>query len=130
LPTPAKTSPDALIGIARTLVERDGPEAMTLSAVALSAGVKAPSLYKHFADRAALLKAVEISVLHDLEAALRRGTTGRAARQRLRAMASAYRRFAHAQPNRYAAIYTRNAADDPEIGAACRFAATPLLEEL
>jgi AcrR family transcriptional regulator len=130
LPTPAKTSRTELVGIARWLVERDGADAVTLSAVATLAGVKAPSLYKHFADRAALMKAVEIEVLLELEAALRMGISGRTPRQRLASMARAYRTFAVSQPHRYAIVFTGNAASDPEIAAACLFAVQPLFEEL
>jgi AcrR family transcriptional regulator len=119
-----------LVAIARRLVETTGAEGLTLSAVAKSAGVKAPSLYKHFADRLALLKAVEIVVLGELEAELRSGTTGRTPHQRLRSMAATYRSFAVQQPQRYEVIYSRNAADDPEIAAACLHAARPLFEEL
>jgi AcrR family transcriptional regulator len=130
LPTPAKTSQDALIGIARSLVETGGADALTVSAVAQVAGVKPPSLYKHFADRAALLKAVEIAVLHELETVLRAGTKGRTPRTRLRAMATTYRRFALDHPKPYGVIYSKHAFDDPEIAAACYFAAKPLFEEL
>jgi AcrR family transcriptional regulator len=130
LPTPAKTSQEELIAIARRLIDADGPEALTVSAVAQSAGVKAPSLYKHFADRDALLKAVEIDVLHELEAALRAGTKGKTPRARLTSMASTYRRFAREQPHRYEVIYSRNVADDPDLAVACLFAAKPLFEEL
>jgi AcrR family transcriptional regulator len=130
VPTPAKTSRAALVGIARALVDEGGAEALTVSAVAAEAGVKAPSLYKHFADRAALVKAVEISVIHDLEAALRAGTTGEGPAARLSAMARAYRRFALAHPRRYALIYSDNAFDDPELAEASRFSARPLFEEL
>lgn len=130
MPTPAKTSPKELVAIARRLVETTGAEALTVSAVAQRAGVKAPSLYKHFADRLALLKAVEIEVLGDLERTLRAGTRGETPRQRVAAMAAAYRAFAMEKPLRYGVIYSRNAADDPEIAAACLFAARPLFEEL
>lgn len=130
MPTPAKTSLDALVGIARSLVEIGGADALTVSAVAQGAGVKAPSLYKHFADRATLLKAVEISVLHELEATLRAGTKGKTPPTRLRAMAATYRRFALDHPGRYGVIYSEHAFDDPEIAAACYFAAKPLFEEL
>jgi AcrR family transcriptional regulator len=130
LPTPAKTSRRELVAIALGLVEAEGAAALTLSAVAQRAGVKAPSLYKHLADRAALLKAVEIAVLDELEQTLRRETKGRTARQRLHSIARAYRRFATARPHRYAAIYSRDVAADPELTEACRRAAQPLFEQL
>lgn len=130
MPTPAKTSRKELVAIARRLVEATGAEALTVSAVAFEAGVRPPSLYKHFADRLALLKAVEIEVLGELEQALRAGTRGATPRERLAAMARAYRAFATEQPLRYGVIYSRNAADDPEIAAACLMAAKPLFEEL
>lgn len=130
MPTPAKTSLAELATIARTLVEASGPDALTMGAVAQSAGVKAPSLYKHFADRAAILKAVEIGILHELEAYLRRETQGATPKTRLISMATAYRRFGLAAPNRYKAIYSGNAFNDPEIRAACLFSAQPLFEEL
>ncbi len=130
MPTPAKTSREELIALARRLIDTGGPEALTVSAVAQSAGVKAPSLYKHFADRDALLKAVEIDVLQELEAALRAGTKGKTPRARLTSMAATYRRFAKEQPRRYEVIYARNLADDPELAATSQFAAKPLFEEL
>lgn len=130
MPTRAKTSPAELAAIALTLVEASGPDALTMGAVAQSAGVKAPSLYKHFADRAAILKVVEIEILHELEAYLRREMQGDTPRVRLLAMATAYRRFGLTAPNRYKAIYSGNAFNDPDIRAACLFSAQPLFEEL
>jgi AcrR family transcriptional regulator len=130
LPTPAKTSREALAIIARRLIEAAGPEALTVGAVASAAGIKAPSLYKHFADRAALLKAVEIDIIHELEAYLRRQTQGPDPRSRLKALARAYRKFGKNAPNRYRVIYSGNAFIDPEIRAACLFSAQPLFEEL
>lgn len=111
-------------------MEAAGPDALTLGAVASAAGIKTPSLYKHFADRAALLKAVEIGVLHELEAYLREHTRGGSPKSRLRAMAHAYRAFGTEVPNRYRVIYSGNAFLDPEIRAACLFSAQPLFEEL
>ncbi|MGV3489767.1 MAG: TetR-like C-terminal domain-containing protein [Devosia sp.] len=111
-------------------VEASGPDALTVGAVAAAAGIKAPSLYKHFADRAALLKAVEIDVLHELEAYLRREIHGATPKARLRALAEAYRRFAKDAPNRYRVIYSGNAFIDAEIRAACVFSAQPLFEQL
>ena len=67
MPTPAKTSQAELVKLARGLVEAAGPGALTLGALAERAGIKPPSLYKHFVDRAAVLKAVEIEVLYELE---------------------------------------------------------------
>jgi AcrR family transcriptional regulator len=129
MPTPAKTSREALAIIARRLVEASGPDALTVGAVAKAAGIKAPSLYKHFADRAALLKAVEIDVIHELEAYLRQETRGADPKSRLKALARAYRRFGTMAPNRYRVIYSSSAFIDPEIRAACLFAAQPLFEE-
>lgn len=130
MPTPAKTSRETLATIARRLVEAFGPDALTLGAVAQAAGIKPPSLYKHFADRAALLKTVEIEVLHELEAHIRRQTVGTDHKSRLKAMARAYRKFGTDAPNRYRVIYSGNAFIDPEIRAACLFSAQPLFEEL
>lgn len=130
MPTPAKTSREALQTIARRLVEASGPDALTVGAVALAAGIKPPSLYKHFADRAALLKAVEIDVLHELEAYIRREMIGSRPKERLKAMARAYRAFGIKSPHRYKVIYSGNAFIDPEIRAACLFSAQPMFEEL
>ncbi|WP_156342985.1 TetR/AcrR family transcriptional regulator [Devosia sp. A16] len=130
MPTPAKTSASQLASIARTLVESSGPEALTMGAVAANAGIKPPSLYKHFADRAAILKLVEIEILHELEACLRREMRGATPKARLVALATAYRRFGRSAPNRYKAIYSGNAFNDPDIRAACLFSAQPLFEEL
>lgn len=130
MPTPAKTSREELVGIALSLIEAGGADAATIAAVAQQAGVKGPSLYKHFADRDALLRAAEIVVLHELEAMLRRQTRGDTARARLWSMAHAYRRWGKRHPHRYGMIYSSDISKDDDLVAACLFAAQPLFEEL
>jgi AcrR family transcriptional regulator len=82
------------------MVARDGAGDLSLADVADAVGIKAPSLYKRFADRAALIEAVRESVLKDLADALA-AAKNRDPGRRLIVMARAYRRFAVENPLLY-----------------------------
>lgn len=51
---PAKTTPQAILEAATRMLEQGGPGALSMRTLAEALGIKAPSLYRHFADRAAL----------------------------------------------------------------------------
>ncbi|MEU2297568.1 TetR/AcrR family transcriptional regulator [Streptomyces antibioticus] len=56
-PRPGLT-PEAIAQAGRRLIEREGLDALTMRAVAAELGTAAPSLYRHVADRDALLLAI------------------------------------------------------------------------
>jgi AcrR family transcriptional regulator len=62
---------DALVQAALAEVERGGPEAISISALAKKLGVSQPAPYKHFADREALLVAVTAEAFRQFSAMLR-----------------------------------------------------------
>lgn len=92
MPTPERTSLEAIVVAARDLLEDGGPARVTMQAVAERVGVRAPSLYKRVRDRDALLALAATATAEDLRARLD------AASASLDAIARVYRAFAHERP--------------------------------
>ena len=89
-----------IVAAARELLEQEGVEHLTMRRLADRLGIRAPSLYKHFADKAAVEAAVISDGFAELADAFERRATADAA-DPLRALATAYREFARTQPHLY-----------------------------
>jgi AcrR family transcriptional regulator len=97
---------NALINAALAVVERDGPEAVSLRELAAQAGVSRAAPYRHFADRDALLAAVAARGFEDLCAVYTAALTGSGTgRQRLRAALVAYLDFARHRHGLHALMF-------------------------
>ncbi len=127
MPTPAKTSDEGILAAARTLLERGGAAALTLGDVAAAVGVKTPSLYKRFADRAALLSRLEQQGFEELGQALRSAAE---APQPFHAMSRAYRRFVLGAPHLYALMMDSSATRSADSEQWRRAAVAPVLQVL
>jgi AcrR family transcriptional regulator len=114
----AGLNPRAVVAEAARVADDVGWDRLTLAAVAQRLSVALPSLYKHVAGLDALQTGVAVQAVEELGAALTRATIGRSGGAALRAMAAAYRRYAHAHPGRYAAIQRASQPDQPELRAA------------
>jgi AcrR family transcriptional regulator len=118
MPAPARTTRDAIVEAARALLEEEGLDGVVMSAVAERVGVRGPSLYKHVADRAALIRAVGDLVVAELGATMERAVAGDDPAADLRGLAFAYRAFVHANPNSYGLLFAHLEPDlQPDPGA-------------
>jgi len=70
MPTPDRTSLDAIVLAACDLLEREGLAGLTMSVVAHRVGVRAPSLYKRVRGRDQLIQLVAEATLTELAARL------------------------------------------------------------
>lgn len=105
MPAPARTSREAIVEAARTLLEEQGLDAVVMTAVAERVGVRGPSLYKHVSHRSALIRAVGDLVTADLRATLEHAISSGDPAADLRALALAYRAFVQANPNGYGLLF-------------------------
>jgi AcrR family transcriptional regulator len=105
MPTPARTSLGAIVAEARTLLEAEGLDGLTMQAVAGAVGVRAPSLYKHVSGRGDLVRLVAEDVTRQLAGVVRGAVGSGDASVDLRALAHAFRTFAHQNPQGYALIF-------------------------
>jgi AcrR family transcriptional regulator len=88
-----------IVSAARQILEREGPASLTMRRLGDAVGIRAPSLYKHFPDKAA----VEVALINDgfeeiarsFEAAVANGENP------LAELARAYRIFARSHPHLY-----------------------------
>jgi AcrR family transcriptional regulator len=103
-PKPLSPRARAIVSAARQILEREGPDALTMRRLGEAVGIRAPSLYKHFPDKVA----VEIALIEDgfaeaadrFEAALAKGEDS------LAELVIAYRTFARAHPHLYRLMTT------------------------
>ncbi len=89
--------------MARDLLERDGAEALTMRGLAERLGIRAPSLYKHLPDKAALETAIIATGFEETAVALESAldSADHAGKDLLAALAKAYRAFALEHPHLY-----------------------------
>jgi len=88
-----------IVVVARALLERGGPEALSMRAVAGELGIQAPSLYNHLPDKAALEAAIIASGFIELDEVFATALAG--ASDPLAALADAYRGWGRAHPHLY-----------------------------
>ncbi len=106
MPYPLQITREGVVQAAADLIAQHGVDALSLSAVAGVLGVKAPSLYRHFDAKTALVRAVNQHTVERLTAHLLAAVQPAAGTgERVRQMCRAYRRFALDHPRLYAAAY-------------------------
>ena len=113
----AGLSPDAVVDAAIGLLDSAGPDGVTLAAVAAVTGVATPSLYKHIDSLDSLRRLIAVRSMNDLADRLTAAVLGRSHDDALRALMTAYRAYALAHPNRYAAL-PQHPVPDPDLSAA------------
>ena len=126
MPTPEKTTREAIVTAGRELVESLGVEGLTMQAVADRVGVRAPSLYKRVRDRNELLELVVGANIEDLAQRMssqHQPDPG----ERLAALAEVLRTFAHERPVGYTLVFGAHGAPRPAPTAATQTVA-PLLD--
>jgi AcrR family transcriptional regulator len=127
----AGLSRDLVIAAAAELADQGGLEAVTLAAVAERLSVRSPSLYAHVDGLPGLLRELTIHAARSLALDLRTARRGQFGLTALRALATAYRRFATLHPGWYAAamLPVPNGNDDTRYQALAE-SVLPLMEAL
>ena len=103
--SPLKPRAREIVAAARILLEQEGPEGLSMRRLAERLGVRAPSLYKHLADKGALEAAIISEALAEQADAFEAALSGAA--DPLAQIGAAYRAFALAHPHLYRLINER-----------------------
>lgn len=98
-------SAEEILNMAIQVVERGEGDGLSLRAVAVALGVKAPSLYRYFPNKSALELAVAEEALRRMRGRLEPATALSDANARLRAVAKAYLRFAREHSALYSYVF-------------------------
>lgn len=108
MPYPTQVTYDSVVEKARAMIEAEGVEHLSLHKLAAALGVKAPSLYRYFDSKSALLRAVNTVTSQQLVEALRAAAAVAPAEPAARwlAIAQAYWMFAHQYPATYGLAFT------------------------
>jgi len=101
----------ALIQAAERVLERDGPQALSLRAVAREAGVSPAAPYHHFKDKSDLLKAIAEAGFQALSDAIRAAIEADT-ENKMTTIGVSYVRFARDNPALYRVMYDCSRDED------------------
>jgi AcrR family transcriptional regulator len=128
MPTPDRTSLEAIVHAGRELLESDGLDRLTMQSVAHRVGVRAPSLYKRVRNREELVALIADATLRELGSRIHQAASeaGGDARADLHRLARAARAFAHERPAGFRLIFAPG-AELHLNGEALAIASAPVL---
>jgi AcrR family transcriptional regulator len=107
---------EAVVTAAARLADEHGLEQLTLARLAAVLGIRTPSLYAHVDGLGDLRARLATRGARELAVTLQAAAAGRSGSDALRAVAVAFRTYAHAHPGTYAA--TQVPSDRPDHQAA------------
>ncbi|CAM5468678.1 TetR family transcriptional regulator [Streptomyces spiroverticillatus] len=96
-----------IMAAARELLDAEGPDALSMRRIAERVGIRAPSLYKHFPDKAAVEAGLQAQGMTRLTEDLEAAEAEIGADPPLLVLAHAYRRHALAGPHLYRLTHSR-----------------------
>src|SRR5215468_10058290 len=115
---------DALVQAALREAEREGPEAISIKALAKKLGVSQPAPYRHFADRDALLQAASAEAFRQFNAILSEAIKKPSRRSKLSRFAQTALEFGLRRNGIYRLMFASRtmacAAKDSELHVAAR----------
>jgi AcrR family transcriptional regulator len=127
MPAAPKTSDTEVVLAARRIVDEVGAESLSMSAVAEAVGIRAPSLYKRFADREAIIRAVKVNEFAILAASIDAAVVGLAPVATLREIGRQYWHLAHNHRHLYAILFAQETFEDEADKAIRSKALVPVL---
>lgn len=104
-----------VIAAAAASADEFGLESVTLTKLAGRLNVRPPSLYNHVSSVDELRDELAVFAMRALQAELTRAAVGRSGADGVRAIAGAFREFAHRRPGLYAATLRAPRPDDAEL---------------
>jgi AcrR family transcriptional regulator len=125
---PSALTPRAreIVAAARTILEAEGPDALSMRRIAARLGIRAPSLYNHVPDKEALEAALISGGFEEAAEAFEDAVRG--ADDPLGALAAAYRAFALRHPHLYRLMTERPLPRERLAPGVEERAARPVLE--
>lgn len=126
MPAIAKTSDLDVINAARQIIASTGIDGLSMSAIGDAVGIKAPSLYKRFADRQAIVRAVQLTEFAELAKKIDAEISGVDPPEAIRAIARVYWTLAQESPKVYEILFSTNSLTDPDDVAVRTSALLPL----
>ncbi len=109
---------DAVVAAAGALADEDGLAELTLARLAATLGIRTPSLYAHVDGLGDLRARLGARGAHEMASTLQAAAAGRSGADALRAVATAYRAYAHAHPGTYAAMQVASDREENQAAGA------------
>jgi AcrR family transcriptional regulator len=109
---------DAVVAAAAQLADEEGLAQLSLARLAAALGIRTPSLYAHVDGLADLHARLGARGARELASELQVAAAGRSGADALRAVAGAYRAYAHAHPGSYAAMQVASEREDNQMAGA------------
>ena len=109
---------EAVVTAAAALADADGLAELTLARLAAALGIRTPSLYAHVDGLGDLRARLGVRGAREMAEAIQPAAAGRSGADALRAVAAAYRAYAHAHPGSYAATQVASDREDNQAAGA------------
>jgi len=114
MPAIAKTSDADVVAAARKIIGENGLDGLSMHAIASAVGIKAPSLYKRFIDRNAIIRCVQLAEFSALTREIEKAVAGVTPAEAIRAIAHTHWTLAEERPQIYSILFTPGTITQPE----------------